>query len=167
MKLHAAVRRNRDASVGSRSRSPSPIRIRTGMEVTRGVVIGNPKRPTAFVWIDENAAVPILELVIKGKWDYWWEWLWHDGRIADLDQLFPERKDVQRLVRCFDDWIEYYRGKFDWERPQRFCWGRFNEEGVALARRLQALVIDEAVIRYCRCDDEPQGSTPGSRFIDL
>lgn len=42
------------------------------------------------------------------------------------------------------------------EKSQRFFWGRFHEEGLGIARRLQALVIDEAVVRYWRPAQDPR-----------
>lgn len=130
------------------------VRIRSGSQVGSGGYLGNQKRPTAFVWMDEEAAVPAIELVVKvGRSD---TYLWQNGRAASLRGMFPKDKPVARLEDRLDDWQRYFKKSFNPANPYKFYWGRFHEEGRKLARDLQAVLIDRAVVRYQRPDADPQ-----------
>jgi hypothetical protein len=85
-------------------------------------------------------------------------WLWEDGKETTLVAAFPDNKDVQRLDRKFSYWLAFLEKNWDASKSQRFFWGRFHEEGVALARRLQSLLIEEAVVQYWRPAQDPQGN---------
>ena len=113
-----AVRRGLGGLPETRSENPSSVRIRTGLQVTRGVIVGNAKCPTAFVWTEEESVVPAMELLIRATRDG--KWLWQDGNAADLNQLFPGRKDVHRLIPPFEDWLKYYRRSWIRSSPGDF-----------------------------------------------
>ena len=134
-----------------------PVQVRSGTHITTARIIGGKNQPRAFVWIDEAANDPKRELVIcpdmKGSW------LWEDGKETTLEVAFPENKEVQLMLRRFDYWLASLEKFWDSSKPQRFFWARFHEEGVVLARRLQALLIDEAVVRYWRPAQDPRGNT--------
>jgi hypothetical protein len=134
-----------------------PVQVRSGTQITTARIIGGKNQPRAFVWIDEAANDPKRELVIcpdmKGSW------LWEDGKETTLEVAFPGNKEVQLMFRRFDYWLASLEKFWDSSKPQRFFWARFHEEGVVLARRLQALLIDEAVVRYWRPAQDPRGNT--------
>ena len=136
---------------------PQAVRIRTGTHVVTGRLIGDTKEPRAFVWIDEAANDPKRELVICP--DLEGSWLWEDGKETSLEVAFPGNKEVQRLARKFDYWLKFLTEHWDASQSQRFFWGRFHDEGVALARRLQALLVTEAVVRYWRPAQDPRGNS--------
>ncbi|HRF72191.1 MAG TPA: hypothetical protein PL117_05405, partial [Accumulibacter sp.] len=77
-------------------------------------------------------------------------WLWEGQSRIDVKTAFPRSKEVARLVRPFEDWQRFFEKYYDASRPQRFFWGRYHNEGLQLARRLQAALIDVAVVRYQR-----------------
>lgn len=133
-----------------------PVRVRSGTHIATGRLIGDKHQPRAFVWIDEAANDPKRDLVIcpdlKGSW------LWEDGEETSLEEAFPGNKEVQRLARKFDYWLKFLEEHWSPDRSQRFFWGRFHEEGVALARRLQALVVEEAAVRYWRPAQDPRSN---------
>ena len=134
-----------------------PVQVRSGTQITTARIIGGKNQPRAFVWIDEAANDPKRELVIcpdmKGSW------LWEDGKETTLEVAFPKNKEVQLMLRRFNYWLDSLEKFWDSSKPQRFFWARFHEEGVVLARRLQALLIDEAVVRYWRPAQDPRGNT--------
>ena len=66
---------------------------------------------------------------------------------------------MQQLVRKFAYWLKFLEEHWDPSKSQRFFWSRFHEEGVELARRLQALVLEEAVVRYWRPAQDPRGNS--------
>ena len=78
---------------------------------------------------------------------------------------FPENKEVQRLERKFRYWLTFLQENWNAERSQRFFWARFHQEGLALARRLQAMLIGEATVRYWRPAQDPRGNA--EREMDL
>ncbi len=133
------------------------VRIRTGTHIVTGRLIGETKEPRAFVWIDEAANDPKRELVICP--DLEGSWLWEEGKETSLETAFPGNKEVQRLARKFDYWLKFLREHWDSGKSQRFFWSRFHEEGVELARRLQALLLEEAVVRYWRPAQDPRGNS--------
>ena len=45
------------------------------------------------------------------------------------------------------------------DQSHRFFWPRFHQEGVALARKLQALLVKEAVVRYWRPPQDSRSKT--------
>ena len=140
----------------TKDKKDSTVRIRSGTQIVTGKLIGGQQQPIAFVWIDEAANEPKRDLVICS--DMNGSWLWEDGKETSLDVAFPGNKDVQRLARRFDCWLKYLEDHWNPERSSRFFWGRFHDEGVALARRLQALVVEEGVVRYWRPAQDPQGN---------
>lgn len=133
------------------------VQIRSGTHVVTGKMIGETKQPRAFVWIDEAANDPKRDIVICP--DLQGSWLWEDGKETSLEVAFPGNKELQHLARKFDYWQKFLRGHWDPSKSQRFFWSRFHEEGVALARRLQALLIEEAVVRYWRPVQDPRGNS--------
>jgi len=142
----------------SESRSDSQVvRVRTGKLVTTGRLIGEQQQPRAFVWIDEAANDPKRDFVICP--DFHGTWLWENGKESSLEIAFPERKEIQRLVRRFDHWLKFFETHWNPKLPQRFFWARFHEEGLALARQLQGLAIDQAVVRYWRPAQDPRSSS--------
>jgi len=141
----------------TKDKEDSAVRIRSGTQIVTGKLIGDQQQPTAFVWIDEAANDPKRDLVICP--DMNGSWLWEDGKETSLDVAFPGNKEVQRLARKFDYWLKYLKGHWSPEKSSRFFWGRFHEEGVALARRLQALVVEEGVVSYWRPAQDPRGNT--------
>lgn len=140
------------------------IRIRTGNNVKRGEFLGSKEKPFAFIWRDEEEApVPTREIVVRiGEKG---EWLWEGLAAIDLKTAFPRNKEAARLVRPFDDWQHFFEKYYDESRSQRFFWGRFHEDGLKLARRLQAALIDEAVVRYQRPAEDFQSR--GAKEIEL
>ena len=131
------------------------VRLRSGITVKRGQYLGSKERPFAFIWSDEmEAAAPAREIFIrvgrKGAW------LWEGPSRIDLKASFPGNQDVARLVRPIEDWQRFFEKHYDADRPQKFYWGRYHQEGLALARRLQAALIDEAVVRYLRPAEDPR-----------
>jgi hypothetical protein len=133
------------------------VKVRSGTHVVTGRMIGDTKQPRAFVWSEEAANDPRRELVICP--DLQGNWLWQNGKEASLEAAFPGNKEVQRLARKFDYWLKFLTEHWNPSKPQRFFWGRFHEEGVALGRRLQALLVDQAVVRYWRPAQDPQGNS--------
>ena len=145
-------------TTGSTSvKDSNPVRIRSGTQIITGKLIGDQHQPTAFVWIDEAANDPKRDLVICP--DMNGSWLWENGKETSLDVAFPGNKEVQRLARKFEYWLKYLEDHWSPERSSRFFWGRFHDEGVALARRLQALVVEEGVVRYWRPAQDPRGNS--------
>ena len=131
------------------------IRIRSGAQVGRGGYVGGEKRPVAFVWLEEEAEVPERELVVRA--DDWNGYLLLNGSPVTLSELYPDDKAVKRLDKRLADWQRYYQKHFhDLVCTDRFYWGRFHEEGRRLARELQAVLIDRAVVRYFRPIEDPQ-----------
>lgn len=132
------------------------VRIRSGQAVRRGNFIGDEDRPAAFVWADEATEVPERELIIKvaksGRY------LWEDGQPVELADLFPSDKKVARVEKRLTEWQGFFERQFKSKTPNLFYWGKFHEEGVRLARQLQAVLIDKAVIRYCRPEQDRQFS---------
>jgi hypothetical protein len=131
------------------------VRIRRGNTVNRGEYLGSKEKPFAFIWRDEvEAPVPTREIIVrvgaKG------EWLWENESCIDLKTAFPRNKEAVRLARPFEDWQRFFGKYYDESRSQRFFWGRFHEDGLKLARRLQAALIDEAVVRYQRPAEDHQ-----------
>jgi hypothetical protein len=133
------------------------VRVRSGTHLTTGRMIGDTRQPRAFVWVEEAANEPKRELVICP--DMQGSWLWEDGRDTTLSLAFPGNKEVQQLARRFDYWLKFQEAHWSPKKSQHFFWGRFHEEGVALARKLQALVVEEAVVRYWRQVQDPRSST--------
>ncbi len=128
------------------------VRVRTGFSVSRGEFIGGSDQPRAFVWKDEDAPRPMREIVVRAGRN---GSLWEGGKPLDLKIAFPQRKDVARLVPSFADWQRFFEKQADAGRLNRFWWGRFHEDGVRLARRLQAQLIDDVVVRYERPTEDP------------
>ncbi len=145
-----------ETTASDKDSKKDPVRVRSGTHIVAGKLIGEQQQPRAFVWIDEAANDSKRDLVICP--DLEGHWLWEDGKETSLEAAFPGNKDVQRLARKFDYWLKFLREHWSAERSQRFFWGRFHEEGVALARRLQALVIEEAVVRYWRPAQDPRSN---------
>lgn len=133
------------------------IRVRSGTQIITGKLIGDQQQPTAFVWIDEAANDPKRDLIICP--DMNGSWLWENGKETSLDVAFPGNKEVQRLSRKFEYWLKYLEKHWSQERSPRFFWGRFHDEGVALARGLQALVVEEGVVRYWRPPQDPRSNS--------
>jgi len=130
------------------------VRIRTGHTVQRGEYLSINGKPTAFVWRDEATAVPAREIIVRVGREG--AWLWEGRTRIDVRTAFPSNKEAARLVRPFQDWQRFFEKYHDPSRPQRFFWGRYHQEGLSLARRLQATLIDVAVVRYQRPTEDSQ-----------
>ncbi len=139
------------------------VRIRSGTQVGRGGYVGEEKKPVAFVWLDEEAEVPEMQLVVQVDFDC--IYLWNEGRPARLQDLYPKEKSVARLAKKFEDWQRYFSKYYSHQTPTKFYWGRFHEEGLQLARELQALLIDRAIVHYFRPVEDPQWRS--ARKIEL
>ncbi len=134
------------------------VRIRRGHTLIQGNYLGRPDQPHAFVWRDddEETAVPDREIVIQVSRNG--SCAWEKGIPINLRTAFPGNRDVIRLANALDDWQRYFVKKYDPKQAQRFYWSRFNQEGRDFARCLQALLIDEAVVRYLRPTQDPQST---------
>lgn len=150
--------RNRSIQAGQAHVSPvsnvSAVRVRSGPTVRRGQFLGSSEKPFAFVWHDEASAVPEREIIVRAGSEGVCVWEGQSG--IDIRTVCPGNKEVARLARSLDDWQRFFVKYYEIERPQRFFWGRFHEEGIGLARRLQAAFIDVAVVRYLRPTEDPQ-----------
>lgn len=82
-----------------------------------------------------------------------------------LQDLYPEEKALVRLAKKFEDWQRYFSKYYSHQTPYKFYWGRFHAEGRQLARELQALLIDRAIVRYFRPVEDPQWDS--AREIEL
>ncbi len=133
-----------------------PILVRSGVHVVEGRIIGDKKHPTAFVWIDEAANDPKRELIICP--DIEGGWLWENGLATSLEVAFPDNKALLRFSKKFDYWLQFLKEHWDTTKSQRFFWGRFHDEGLGLARKLQTELVKEAVVRYWRPSQDSQGS---------
>jgi hypothetical protein len=140
------------------------VRLRSGVTVKCGRYLGSKEKPFAFVWSDEEeTAAPAREIVIQvGKQG---AWLWEGQDRIDLKTTFPGNREATRLVRAFEDWQRFFEKYYDADRPQRFFWGRYHQEGLALARRLQMALIDQVVMRYRRPAEDPNSRE--AKGIDL
>ena len=130
------------------------VRVRTGVTVQRGEYRGINGKPAAFVWRDEVTEVPAREIIVRVGREG--AWLWEGRTRIDVRTAFPSNKEAARLVRPFQDWQRFFEKYHDANRPQRFFWGRYHQEGLSLARRLQATLIDVAVVRYQRPTEDSQ-----------
>ena len=131
------------------------VRLRSGVTVTRGQYLGSNQQPFAFVWSnEEDTAAPAREIIVCVDWGG--AWLWEGRSRIDPKTAFPGNSEVARLVRPFEDWQRFFEKYYDPFRPQRFFWGRYHQEGLALARRLQAVLIDEAIVLYQRPAEDPR-----------
>ena len=135
---------------------PKAVKVRSGTHIVTGQLIGDTKQPRAFVWIDEAANDPQREIVICP--DLQGSWLWEDGKETSLEAAFPGNKQIQHLARKFAYWLKFLEEHWDPSKSQRFFWGRFHDEGMALARKLQVLLIEEAVVRYWRPAQDPRSN---------
>lgn len=130
------------------------IRVRSGSQVARGSYVGNAGKPAAFVWNDDEGTVPARELVVQAGCGG--ACLCEDGKPVTLKALFPERKALHKLDSQFADWQRFFEKHYDPKMPQKLWWGRYHLAGKALARKLQAELIDEVVVRYLRPEQDPQ-----------
>lgn len=153
------VRKNQALGRAETTPTATPdVRIRRGHTLDQGHYLGRPEQPFAFVWRDddEETAAPDREIVIQVSRNG--SCTWEKGNPINLRTAFPGNRDVIRLANALDDWQRYFVKKYDPKQPQRFYWGRFNQEGRDFARCLQALLIDEAVVRYLRPTQDPQST---------
>lgn len=134
-----------------------PVKVRSGTNVAVGRMIGGAHQPRAFVWVDEAANDPKREIVICP--DLEGNWLWENGQATDAEAAFPGNKEVHRLAGKFEYWLKYLKEHWTSNRSQRFFWGRFHDEGTGIARKLQAMVIEEAIVRYWRPAQDPRSAT--------
>jgi len=130
------------------------VRVRSGKQVGRGSYVGDEKQPLAFVWDEEEIAVPERELVVQAGRGGWC--LWEDGKPITLKALFPEKKALHKLDNSFVDWQRFFEKYYDEDILQKFWWGQYHQAGKALAKQLQAELIDDAVVRYLRPKEDPQ-----------
>lgn len=130
------------------------VRVRTGRQVGRGSYLGDQTQPYAFVWEEENAATPERELVVQAGRDG--SYLWEKKTLVTLTGLFPKDRDLATLDNRLADWQRFFAKYYNPKMPQKFWWGKYNEEGRRLARQLQAALIDQAVVRYLRPREDPQ-----------
>jgi hypothetical protein len=145
-----------EASTTDSVKVEHPVRVRSGTNIVTGKLIGDKQQPRAFVWVDESANDPKRNLVICP--DLNGTWLWENGKETTLQVAFPDNKEVQRLARRFDYWVQFLEESWTPDRSHRFFWGRFHDEGVALARRLQALIVEEVIVCYWRPVQDPRSN---------
>lgn len=158
MQTIAPARESQGQGRAETTETAAPIvRIRRGHTINKGQYLGRQDKPFAFVWRDdEEIAAPDREIVIQVSRNG--PCAWEKGLPINLRTAFPGSRDVIRLANALDDWQRYFVKKYDPKQPQRFFWGRFNQEGRDFARCLQALLIDDAVVRYLRPTQDPQSS---------
>ena len=130
------------------------VRVRSGNKIGKGSFVGDNEKPVAFVWQEDEVAVPEKELVVQAGREGWC--LWEGKQPITLKALFPKRKTLHMLDNRFADWQRFFEKHYDEEMPQKFWWGQYHQEGRSLARQLQAELIDEVVIRYLRPEQDPQ-----------
>ncbi|MBL8198831.1 MAG: hypothetical protein JNJ67_07810 [Chromatiales bacterium] len=140
-------------SVGNADSVTRVVRVRTGVTVQRGEYLGARGNATAFVWKEEVSVVPDREIIVRVGREG--AWLWEGNSRIDVRTAFPGNQDAARMVRPFEDWQRFFEKYYDARRPQRFFWGRYHQEGLSLARRLQAVLIDLAIVRYQRPPEDP------------
>ena len=155
-RLRAGIGQGFDAQKNS---AAPAVRIRTGEQAGVGQVIkGEDGRLTAFVWTEEAKAAPTRVVVVQAGLDG--HWLREGLRAVRLREAFQgDRELVRQLTRLQnqgEDWQRFLAKYYNPATPFRFDWGRFNEEGLRLARRLQAALIDDAVVRYYRAEQDRQ-----------
>jgi hypothetical protein len=138
---------------------PLVVRIRSGQDARRGSYVGDAGRPIAFCWSDDAAEVPARELVIRAAKSGCY--LWENGKPVELADLFPKDKQIVRMEKRLCEWQGEFERHYKPQTPGQFNWGRYHAEGIRLARQLQAVLIDRAVIRYCRPPEDRQ-----SRFVE-
>ena len=130
------------------------VRVRSGRQVGSGTYFGSNDRPTAFVWSQDAETPAGRELVVQaGRGG---EWLREAGTPVTLKALFPTRKALHKLDNRFADWQRFFEKHYNPKMPQKFWWGQYHQEGLRIARQLQAELIDEVVIRYLRPEQDPQ-----------
>lgn len=131
-----------------------PVRVRSGIQVVTGKMIGGHQQPRAFVWVEEAANDPSRALVICP--DLQGNWLWEQGLETSLRQAFPKRTDLLPLARAFNHWCKLLEKHWSADRDQPRFWSSTHESGVKMARQLQALLIDEASVHYWRPAQDPR-----------
>jgi hypothetical protein len=130
------------------------VRVRSGKQVGQGGFVGDSKQPTAFVWQDDEVAVPGREWVVQAGRGGWC--LWEGDKPVTLKALFPTRKLIHKLDNRLEDWQRFFEKHYNPKLPQKFWWGQYHQAGKALARQLQAELIDEVLVRYLRPEQDPQ-----------
>ncbi len=130
------------------------VRIRSGPDVRRGSFVGDEKRPIAFIWADEEPVVPAVELVVQAARSG--SYVLQGKAPVELAKLFPNDRQMARVEKRLSEWQGYFERHYKPKTPNLFYWGRFHEEGIKLARQLQVVLIDRAVIRYFRPEQDPQ-----------
>ncbi len=159
--MHTTTPARKSPAPGRAETTPTAtpdVRIRRGHTLIQGNYLGRPDQPHAFVWRDddEETVAPGREIVIQISQNG--PCAWEKGLPINLRTAFPGNRGVTRLANTLDDWQRYFVKKYDSKQPQRFYWGRFNQEGRDIARCLQALLIDAAVVRYLRPAQDPQSA---------
>jgi len=130
------------------------VRVRSGKQVGRGSFVGKQEKPIAFVWQEDEVAVPGREMVVQaGRGGLC---LWEAGKPVTLKVLFPKNKLLHTLDNRFADWQRFFEKHYNPQMPQKFWWGQYHQAGKALAKQLQAELIDDAVVRYLRPKEDPQ-----------
>ena len=114
-------------------------------------------KPRAFVWSDEAANDPKREVVICP--DLHGSWLWEDGRETSLGVAFPGKKEVQHLARKFDYWLSSSGGALGSEQTPALLLGPLPRRRRGAGPETQALLIEEAVVRYWRPAQDPRGNS--------
>lgn len=130
------------------------VRVRSGKHVGRGSFIGKQDKPLAFIWDEEVEAAVARELVVQAGLGG--GFLWEGNKPVTLKALFPQKKLLHKLDNRFADWQRFFEKHYQPKQPQKFWWGQYHQEGKALARRLQAELIDEVIVRYLRPEQDPQ-----------
>lgn len=135
------------------------VRIRSGTHLATGKMIGETKQPRAFVWIDEAANDPEREVVICPRPEEV-TWLW--GETGGRHPSMPP----SRATRKYSAWPRSLLTGCSFSKSTGVridpsvlvLLGAVPDEGVALARKLQALVVEEAVVRYWRPAQDPRSN---------
>jgi hypothetical protein len=130
------------------------VRVRSGKQVGCGSYVGDVKQPLAFVWDEDEIVVPARELVVQAGRGGWC--LWEGDKPVTLRALFPEKKSLHKLDSSFADWQRFFEKHYNPKMPQKFWWGQYHQAGKALAKKLQAELIDQVVVKYLRPEQDRQ-----------
>jgi hypothetical protein len=149
---HARVGYGQGWSTPAKTVEKKVIRVRTGASLVRGEFIGGRNQPRAFVWQDEDVPMPTREIIVRvGREGY----LWEGSESLDLTVAFPDRKDLAKIVSSLACLQRHLAKQAETKQLNRFWWGRFHQDGLQLARKLQAALINDAVVLYERSSTDP------------
>lgn len=92
--------------------------------------------------------------------DYGGAYIWDEGCCTDLRYHYsnqPSHDDIENLEREFEQWAEWFETSF--ENLSNFPWQAFNCQGMALAKKLTALLEPNRIqITYSKPAEDPNFS---------